>query len=106
MNEYNLSTLVEKSQAVPVKAKEKSIEEEIKFLTQLSLMVQEKNEKYKKIIEEKIKKNTGYQTIDEEFDLDLENEKNNEKNKKLEKVDLILKNSAYHIYKMQLTQFA
>ena len=52
MNEYNLSTLVEKSQAVPVKAKEKSIEEEIKFLTQLSLMVQEKNEKYKKIIEE------------------------------------------------------
>jgi hypothetical protein len=106
LNEYNLSTLVEKSQAVPVKAKEKSIEEEIKFLTQLSLMVQEKNEKYKKIIEEKIKKNTGYQTIDEEFDLDLENEKNIEKNKKLEKVDLILKNSAYHIYKMQLTQFA
>ena len=106
MNEYNLSTLVEKSQALPVKAKEKSIEEEIKFLTQLSLMVQEKNEKYKKIIEEKIKKNTGYQTIDEEFDLDLENEKNIEKNKKLEKVDLILKNSAYHIYKMQLTQFA
>jgi len=31
---------------------------------------------------------------------------NSKKNKKLEKVDLILKNSAYHIYKMQLTQFA
>ena len=81
------------------------------------MVVQEKNENYKKLIEEKIKKNSGYQTIDEEFDYEIENEKKDEKksskkdlnpkkNKKLEKVDLILKNSAYHIYKMQLTQFA
>ena len=99
-----------------MKTKEKSIEEEIKFLTQLSLRVQEKNENYKKLIEEKIKTKSGYQTIDEEFDYEFEKEKkddkkskkdtNSKKNKKLEKVDLILKNSAYHIYKMQLTQFA
>ena len=76
-------------------------------------MVQEKNEKYKNIIKEKIKKNSGYQTIDEDFDYDIENKKNDKKNeskvkknKSLEKIDIILKNSAYHIYKMQLTQFA
>jgi len=117
LEEYNLSSFIEKPQGTPVKTKEKSIEEEIKFLTQLSLLVQEKNENYKKLIEEKIKTNSGYQTIDEEFDYEVENEKkdekksskkdsNSKKNKKLEKVDLILKNSAYHIYKMQLTQFA
>ena len=117
LEEYNLSSFFEKPQGTPIKTKEKSIEEEIKFLTQLSLLVQEKNENYKKLIEEKIKKNSGYQTIDEEFDYEIENEKKDEKksskkdlnpkkNKKLEKVDLILKNSAYHIYKMQLTQFA
>ena len=116
MNEYNIPAFIEKSQGTPVKTKEKSIEEEIKFLTQLSLRVQEKNENYKKLIEEKIKTNSGYQTIDEEFDYEIEKEKkddkklkkdmNSKQNKKLEKVDLILKNSAYHIYKMQLTQFA
>ena len=119
MDEYNLSAHIEKPQASPVKGKEKSIEEEIKFLTKLSLLVQEKNEKYKKLIEEKIKKNSGYQTIEEDFDFDFENTKiddkkekkekkqlNLTKNNKLEKVDIILKNSAYHIYKMQLTQFA
>ena len=114
MNEYNLSSFLEKPQASPAKSKEKSIEEEIKFLTQLSLLVQEKNEKYKNMIEEKIKKNNEYQTIDEEFDCDVENKKNDKKNEKkdsiknknLEKIDIILKNSAYHIYKMQLTQFA
>ena len=116
LNEYNIPGFIEKPQGTPVKTKEKSIEEEIKFLTQLSLRVQEKNENYKKLIEEKIKTNSGYQTIDEEFDYEFEKEKkddkkskkdtNSKKNKKLEKVDLILKNSAYHIYKMQLTQFA
>ena len=116
LNEYNIPGFIEKPQCTPVKTKEKSIEEEIKFLTQLSLRVQEKNENYKKLIEEKIKTKSGYQTIDEEFDYEFEKEKkddkkskkdtNSKKNKKLEKVDLILKNSAYHIYKMQLTQFA
>jgi hypothetical protein len=116
LNEYNIPGFIEKPQGTPVKTKEKSIEEEIKFLTQLSLRVQEKNENYKKLIEEKIKTKSGYQTIDEEFDYEFEKEKkddkktkkdtNSKKNKKLEKVDLILKNSAYHIYKMQLTQFA
>ena len=114
LSEYNLSSILEKIQGTPVKSKEISIEEEIKFLTKLSLLVQEKNEKYKNMIEEKIKKNTGYQTIDEEFDYENENKKidkknnnsNQKKNKKLEKIDIILKNSAYHIYKMQLTQFA
>ena len=116
LEEYNLSSFFEKPQGTPIKTKEKSIEEEIKFLTQLSLLVQEKNENYKKLIEEKIKTKSGYQTIDEEFDYEFEKEKkddkkskkdtNSKKNKKLEKVDLILKNSAYHIYKMQLTQFA
>ena len=114
LSEYNLSSILEKIQGTPVKSKEISIEEEIKFLTKLSLLVQEKNEKYKNMIEEKIKKNSGYQTIDEEFDYENENKKidkknnnsNQKKNKKLEKIDIILKNSAYHIYKMQLTQFA
>lgn len=116
LNEYDIPGFIEKPQGTPVKTKEKSIEEEIKFLTQLSLRVQEKNENYKKLIEEKIKTKSGYQTIDEEFDYEFEKEKkddkkskkdtNSKKNKKLEKVDLILKNSAYHIYKMQLTQFA
>ena len=116
LNEYNIPGFIEKPQGTPVKTKEKSIEEEIRFLTQLSLRVQEKNENYKKLIEEKIKTKSGYQTIDEEFDYEIEKEKkddkkskkdtNSKKNKKLEKVDLILKNSAYHIYKMQLTQFA
>ena len=113
MNEFNLFPILEKSQSSPAKSKEISIEEEIKFLTQLSHLVQEKNEKYKNIIEEKIKKNSGYQTIDEDFDYEIKikkNEKKNEShpknNKKLEKIDIILKNSAYHIYKMQLTQFA
>ena len=114
LSEYNLSSILEKLQGTPAKSKEISIEEEIKFLTKLSLLVQEKNEKYKNMIEEKIKNNTGYQTIDEEFDYEIDTKqtdiKNNisiqKKNKKLEKIDVILKNSAYHIYKMQLTQFA
>jgi hypothetical protein len=79
LEEYNLSSFFEKTQGTPIKTKEKSIEEEIKFLTQLSLLVQEKNENYKKLIEEKIKKNSGYQTIDEEFDYEIENEKKDEK---------------------------
>ena len=109
MNEYNFPPILEKLKDSSAKGKEISIEEEIKFLTQLSHLVQEKNEKYKNIIEEKIKKNSGYQTIDEEFDYEIENKKNEKKNdsnpkrnKKLEKIDIILKNSAYHIYKMQL----
>ena len=113
MNEYNFPPILEKLKDSSAKGKEISIEEEIKFLMQLSHLVQEKNEKYKNIIEEKIKKNSGYQTIDEEFDYEIENKKNEKKNdsnpkinKKLEKIDIILKNSAYHIYKMQLTQFA
>ena len=113
MNEYNFPPILEKLKDSSAKGKEISIEEEIKFLTQLSHLVQEKNERYKNIIEEKIKKNSGYQTIDEEFDYEIENKKNEKKNeanpkknKKLEKIDIILKNSAYHIYKMQLTQFA
>ena len=113
MNEYNFPPNLEKLKDSSAKGKEISIEEEIKFLTQLSHLVQEKNERYKNIIEEKIKKNSGYQTIDEEFDYEIENKKNEKKNdsnpkknKKLEKIDIILKNSAYHIYKMQLTQFA
>ena len=82
LNEYNLSSLLEKQLTSPAKGKEKSIEEEIKFLTQLSLLVQEKNEKYKNLIEEKIKKNSGYQTIDEEFDYEIENKKIDNKNNK------------------------
>ena len=55
LSEYNVSNILEKPQTSSTKAKEKSIEEEIKFLTQLSLVVQEKNENYKKMIEEKLK---------------------------------------------------
>ena len=80
LSEYNLSSILDKLQGTPVKGKEISIEEEIKFLTKLSLLVQEKNEKYKNMIEEKIKKNTGYQTIDEEFDYENENKKIDKKN--------------------------
>ncbi len=121
LNEYNFSTSSDEIGApsgqtnqIP-KGKAKTIEEEIHFLTHLSMMVQEKNEKYKKIIEEKIKNKTGYHTIDEEFEYDFEkNQKGNSKNdiikannsKKLKKIFLILKNSAYHIYKLQLIQFA
>ena len=61
MNEYNFPPILEKLKDSSAKGKEISIEEEIKFLTQLSHLVQEKNEKYKNIIEEKIKKNSGYQ---------------------------------------------
>ena len=57
MNEYNLSTLVEKSQAVPVKAKEKSIEEEIKLIKKLKILNKKKNKNYKKLKEKKKKKN-------------------------------------------------
>ena len=100
------------------KGRNKSIEEEINFLTQLSMQVQEKNEKYKNLIEDKIRNNIGYQTIDDEFEYHFsednkidKSKKNsnsiNTKNcKKLEKISLILKNSAYHIYKLQLAQFA
>jgi hypothetical protein len=97
------------------KGKSKTIEEEIHFLTHLSMIVQENNEKYKKIIEEKIKNKSGYHTIDEEFEYDFEkNQKGNSNltaikannSKKLKKIFLILKNSAYHIYKLQLIQFA
>ena len=81
------------------------------------MLVQEKNDKYKNLIEEKIKSKSGYQTIDEEFEYDFEEKKNSNLNKnlngikiknskKLEKISLILKNSAYHIYKLQLVQLA
>ena len=114
LNEYNVSKILEKPQTSPTKSKEKSIEEEIKFLTQLSLVVQEKNENYKKMIEEKLNDNSHeFKTIEDDFEFDLDTQKSDKKNKnnikkdkKLERIDLILKNSAYHIYKMQLTQFA
>ena len=113
LNEYNVSKFIEKPQTSPTKSKEKSIEEEIKFLTQLSLVVQEKNENYKKMIEEKLKNDSEFKTIEDDFEFELEsqisdkkNKNNNKKDIKLERIDLILKNSAYHIYKMQLTQFA
>ena len=113
LSEYNVSNILEKPQTSSTKAKEKSIEEEIKFLTQLSLVVQEKNENYKKMIEEKLKDDTKFKTIEDDFDFQLEPKKPTKKNKimhqksqKLERIELILKNSAYHIYKMQLTQFA
>ena len=78
------------------------------------MLVQEKNEKYKNIIEEKMRDKSGYRTIDEEFEYNFENKNNgktnnniqNHNSKKLEKIFLILKNSAYHIYKLQLMQFA
>ena len=100
------------------KGKNKSIEEEINFLIRLSMQIQEKNEKYKNIIEDKVKHKVGYQTIDEGYDYNF-NEDNktgnskasidslNTKNfNKLDKILLVLKNSAYHIYKLQLAQFA
>ena len=82
------------------------------------MQVQEKNENYKKIIMDKIKNKSGYQTIDEEFEYDFQEANkngkinkskdyiNSNKSKKLEKILLILSNSAYHIYKLQLAQFA
>ena len=83
-------------------------------MKELSLLVEEKNEKYKNKIEEKMKDKSGYQTIDEEFEYDFEKKKHGKgkdtlqihNSKKLEKIYLILKNSAYHIYKLQLSQFA
>lgn len=100
------------------KGKNKSIEEEINFLIRLSMQIQEKNEKYKNIIEDKVKHKVGYQTIDEGYDYDF-NEDNKTRNSKaaidsintknfnkLDKILLVLKNSAYHIYKLQLAQFA
>ena len=57
LEEYNLSSFFEKPQGTPIKTKEKSIEEEIKFLTQLSLLVQEKNENYKKLMKKRTRKN-------------------------------------------------
>ena len=82
------------------------------------MQVQEKNENYKKLIMDEIKNKSGYQTIDEEFEYDFQevnkNSKmnksmdyiNSNKSKKLDKILLILSNSAYHIYKLQLAQFA
>ena len=82
------------------------------------MQVQEKNENYKKIIMDEIKNKSGYQTIDEEFEYDFQEANkngkmnksmdyiNSSKNKKLDKILLILSNSAYHIYKLQLAQFA
>jgi len=82
------------------------------------MQVQEKNEKYKKIIMDAVKNKKGYQTIDEEFDYDFQEANKNgkmnksmdyissNKSKKLDKILLILSNSAYHIYKLQLAQFA
>ena len=120
LNEYNFSknsdlSILSSSQAT--KGKIKSIEEEITFLTELSMLVQEKNEKYKILIEEKMKNKEGYKTIDEEFQYDFDNKKNEKikynfnnvqihNSKKLDKILLILKNSAFHIYKLQLIQFA
>ena len=120
LNEYNFSgnsDLSIFSPTLPGKGKIKSIDEEINFLTELSMLVQEKNEKYKNLIEEKMKNKTGYQTIDEEFQYDFDNKKNSkakynfnkiqiQNSKKLDKILLILKNSAFHIYKLQLIQFA
>ena len=115
LNEYNFSIFSGSSPtkvSQVIKGKIKTIDEEIKFLKELSVLVQEKNEKYKSIIEEKMKDNSGYQTIDEEFEYNFEKHgKKSDKiqihnSKKLEKIDLILKNSAYHIYKLQLIQFA
>jgi hypothetical protein len=120
LNEYNFSgnsDLSIFSPTLPGKGKIKSIDEEINFLTELSMLVQEKNEKYKNLIEEKMKNKTGYQTIDEEFQYDFGNKKNDKikynfnniqihNSKKLDKILLILKNSAFHIYKLQLIQFA
>ena len=114
LNEYNVSKILEKPQTSPNKSKEKSIKEEIQFLTRLSLVVQEKNEGYKKMIEEKLNDKTQeFKTIEDDFEFELDTQKADKKNKnnikkdkKLERIDLILKNSAYHIYKMQLTQFA
>ena len=115
LNEYNISGFSENLWPPSSKGKIKTIEEEIKFLTQLSMLVQEKNEQYKNIIEEKIKNKIGYRTIDEEFEYDFEkNQKGNsnsnkiksKNSKKLNKYFLVLKNTAYHIYKLQLIQFA
>ena len=119
MNEY-FSTFSDSNASLvsqAIKGKIKTIDEEINFLKELSMIVQEKNEKYKSLIEERMKDKSGYQTIDEEFEYDFENKKNNKlkenskdlkisNSKKLEKIFLILKNSAYHIYKLQLVQFA
>ena len=123
LNEYNISSSESSTPQGMVsstlknvekgKGKNKSIEEEINFLTQLSMQVQEKNEKYKNLIEDKIKNNNGYQTIDDKFEynfseynkIDKSKENLNSINikncKKLEKISLILANSAYHIYKLQ-----
>ena len=67
LNEYNFtpnsdSNSTSASQAI--KGKIKTIDEEINFLTELSMLVQDKNEKYKNLIKEKIKNKSGYQTID------------------------------------------
>ena len=81
------------------------------------MLVQEKNEKYKNIIEDKIKNKSGYNTIDEEFEYEFEKKEKGSKggklfsikannSKKLKRIFLILRNSAYHIYKLQLVQFA
>ena len=60
LNEYNFSAInadkAATSATQAIKGKIKTIDEEINFLTELSMLVQEKNEKYKTIIEEKIKK--------------------------------------------------
>ena len=129
LNEYNISApsgtsrqsdgADSPSKAVEKgKGKNKSIEEEINFLIRLSMQIQEKNKKYKNIIEDKVKHKVGYQTIDEGYDYNF-NEDNKIGNSKaaidslstknlnkLDKILLILKNSAYHIYKLQLAQFA
>ena len=48
------------------------------------MLVQEKNEQYKNIIEEKIKNKIGYRTIDEEFEYDFEkNQKGNSNSNKI-----------------------
>lgn len=117
LKEYDFTTLDGKTQPNFEKGKAKNIEEEIYFLTKLSMNVQEKNEKYIKKIIDKIKSNSGYQTIDNDFISELGNDKIEGSNKKkhpkiaknftkLEEINLVLKNSAYQIYRLQLNQFA
>ena len=87
---------------MPSKNKIKTIKDEIEYLTQISLAVQEKNNELKLLGQKEVENNTSYKTVDEKMNF----EKKTEKSGKLETTRMILKNSAYNIYKLQLIQFA
>lgn len=86
------------------KSKINNINEEIDNLSQLIMKVQEKNEEYKKKLLENKEQKVIYKSIEDNFDYNFLEK--GDKSKKLSQIRLTLKNTAFHIFKLQLIQFS